>query len=177
MKTSKILYWVTLIAHPTQHWQSTYVHSSHMTNFYPREYVPPTDTYTSNSECFLKTVRSPFPFLLLLRISFHSDVDRTLVLKGWPQKGKGKKSCLSISVVYSSSQSSSLFSPSKQVSRGKRKRKPPLLLFINSCKPPLLLCTPQVPNFVCHPSGPGWLYALYLCKNSHILFKEMCASS
>lgn len=121
LKNSKIPYWVTLMTHPTQHWQSTYVHSSHVTSFQHREYLSPTHTYTPDNECFIKTIRSPFPFSMLLKVSFHSDVDHTLLLKGWPQKRKEKNPAFLLLLSTPLYQSSSLFFPPNQVSRGKRK--------------------------------------------------------
>lgn len=91
VENSKTPYCVGLMAHPIQHWQSTWTSSTE--NIYPLTHI----LHTSDSECFLETIRSPFPFLLgkgilslLLGISFHSDVGLTLLSKGWWQKGKEK---------------------------------------------------------------------------------------
>lgn len=128
--------------------------------------------HTSDIQCFLKTIRSPFPFPMLLRISFHSDIDCNLLLKGWPQKGKGKKKILPF---YFSTQSSSLFSHLNRFQEGRREN--------HHCFSSVTLA--RLRCYCAHPKSLI-LYAILrapashmssTCKSSHIIFIGICASS
>lgn len=114
--------------------------------------------------------RSPFP-RVLLRISSRSDVDLTLLSKGWWQKGKEKFLPLFFYHLVLSTQSSSLFFYTKA---GTGKREDSLAAPLNSCKPPLLLSTLHVPNLAWHLSGLNQPHALYLLKFLHRFHGNEC---
>lgn len=134
--------------------------------------------HTSDSECFLGTQRSPLPLLVLLRISFPSDIVLTLLSKAGNKRGR-KNSCPSTSVIYSSLPNHLpcfLHLNGLQKGRGKEERPLSLLFRVNSRKPLPQFITRQVPALVCHPSGLNQLLALYLLKLP-IISTGMCASS
>lgn len=120
-------------------------------------------------------VRNPFSFLVLLRISFCSDVDcnLTLLSNGWPH---GKEKILPFHFCYSllSTQSPPPFFTSKHASKGKRKRRKNYHCSSSLSLVSLLLSTPHVPNLVCHPSGLNQLVALYLLKSPRHFHGNVC---